>query len=316
MCNSFHIPVTMKYIRTFTICLIGAAVFMRQGKAQSLSNAQALLDPSATQYFQNQYLANPSMAGVDTSWRLNAAYHRQWTGIDGAPITKYASLDGAFSRREALGVNVFNDQSGLLSRTRAALSYAYSIPLNDRDQQLRLGFSLAMDIQRVDYKSVNGDISDPSIGAYNNRRNYFEGEFGAAYLDSHVTLQAALPNLRALFGTADKGFDGGTILFTAASYKFTSEGSVNVIEPKVCYRVVQGYDHLVDAGINVGFMNSLLSVMALYHSSKSLTAGIAINVLKTVGIQAMYTTQTGGISSYVNGGYEIGATINLFKMKK
>ena len=36
-------------------------------------------------------------------------------------------------------------------------------------------------------------------------------------------------------------------------------------------------------------------------------------IKKTAIIQLMYTTQTGGIKSYVDGGYEVGATINLFK---
>lgn len=313
-----HLPIifnTKTYGRQL-FCLAVLVACLQHAGAQTLSNAQALLDPPASQYFQNQYLANPAMAGLDSTWRLNAAYRKPWTGIEGAPVTQYASVDGAFGRREGLGLNVFHDKAGLLSRTRAALSYAYSIPLSETGQQLRLGFSLAMDIQRVDNKDVDGDITDPSIGAFNNRRNYFEGELGAAYLDEHVTLQASAPNLRTLFGSADKGFNGGTLLFFAASYKFTPQGAVNAIEPKFCYRVVQGYDHLVDGGINISFMNSLFNVLALYHSSKSFTAGIGLRLQAIGGIQAMYTTQTGGLGSFVNGGYEVGATINLFKVKK
>lgn len=300
-------------IRSLIVSSLLAAGISQQAGAQSLSNAQALLEPSGTQYFQNQYLSNPAMAGFEQGVHINAAYRRQWTGIDGAPTTKFFSADAAMGSRVGGGVHIFNDVAGLINRTRVAMTYAYHLPLTNPDQQLHFGLSLAWNVQRLDTKAVNGDPNDPSIGGFNRRDNYFEAEYGMAYTDTKLTLQAAVPNVRSLFTGDNKAVDGGGIFFTSASYRFAVNESITSIEPKLCYRGVRGYDNILDAGVNVSFLNDVANVMAMYHTSKSLTAGIGVNILKTVGIQAMYTTQTGGIKTYVDGTYEIGATVNLFK---
>jgi type IX secretion system PorP/SprF family membrane protein len=281
--------------------------------AQSLSSTPALLEPSGTQYFQNQYLANPSMAGIDTGLHINAAYRRQFAGIDGAPVTKFLTADYALGKRVGLGLNIFNDVAGLMNRTRAALTYAYHMPLNDRGQLLHFGLSLGVNMQRINIQDLNGDPADHSVGEFNRRDNYFEAEFGMAYTDEHLNIQASLPNVRALFTGNDKAVDGGSIFFTAASYKFITEGTISGVEPKICYRGVKGFDNIIDIGANVSFLNNVANAIAMYHTSKSVTAGIGVKIIQTVVVQALYTTQTGGIKSYVDGTYEIGASINLFR---
>lgn len=135
-----------------------------------------------------------------------------------------------------------------------------------------------------------------------------------AYTDTHWSIQAALPNIRSVFTGENKGVDAGNIFLTSVSYKFFARGdALTSIEPKLVYRGVRGVDNILDAVVNVSFLNNVLSVMGMYHTSKSVTTGLSVNVLKTVAIQALYSTQTGGISTYVNGTYEVGATINLFK---
>jgi type IX secretion system PorP/SprF family membrane protein len=295
--------------------LLATMCGMQQAKAQSAGNSQALLEPSGTQYFQNQYLANPAMAGADTGIHLNGAYRHQWSGIDGAPETKFFTADALFGNRVGGGVHIFNDQAGLMNRTRVALTYAYHLPIGHNGQTLHFGLSLALNMQRVDYKAVNGDETDPSISAFNRRDNYFEGEYGMAYTDAHWNIQGALPNVRSLFTGDNKGVDGGGIFFTAASYRFFSEGAVSSIEPKLCYRGVRGYDNILDAGVNIGFLDNVANVMGIYHTTKSVTAGVGVNILQTVLLQVMYTTQTGGIKTYVDGTYEIGATVNIFGKK-
>lgn len=302
-----------KHFRVVMLCCLLTAGITRQGMAQSLSNAQALLEPSGTQYFQNEYLSNPAMAGIDSGLHLNAAYHRQMGGVDGAPVTKYFTADGNIGKRVGLGLNVFNDVAGLINRSRVAVSYAYHLPLTDRGQELHFGLSLALNVQRIDYQKLNGDPNDPSVSSFNRRDDYFEGEYGMAYTDKHLTVQAALPNIRGLVKGDNLGADGGVIFITAAAYRFTPEGALSSLTPKVTYRGVRGYKNILDAGVNAGFLDNLLSVMAMYHTTKSLTTGIGVDIRKTVVFQVMYTTQTGGVKTYTDGSLEIGATVNLFR---
>ncbi|WP_440134129.1 PorP/SprF family type IX secretion system membrane protein [Chitinophaga sancti] len=300
-----------KYICLF---LLGGLCMAHESKAQTLGNSQSLLEPSGTQYFQNQYLANPAMAGLETGMRLNVAYRRQLGGITGAPVTAFASGDWQVNNRVGVGAQVMSDKAGLIDRTRVAMTYAYRIPLGLNEQQLHFGLSAVWNVQRLDEKAINGNTNDPSIGAFNRRDNYFEAEFGMAYTDRHLNVQAALPNVRNLFTGNNLGVDGGGLFYTAVSYKFLPEtDEITSIEPKLAYRGVKGYDNILDAGLNVSFLNNVANIMGMYHSSKSVTFGIGVNAWEKVAVQAMYTTQTGGIKTYVDGAFEIGATIRLFK---
>jgi type IX secretion system PorP/SprF family membrane protein len=313
MSNAFNILLYIKKTTRILICGLLLTACCRQAAAQDLSNAPALLQPSGTQYYQNQYLANPAMAGIDSGLHVNAAHRRQWTSINGAPVNTFITADGALGK-SGVGLNILTDRAGLLNSTRVAFTYAYHLPLSSSgEQQLHFGLSVAINTQRVSYHDLNGDYSDPSLIAFNNRSNYFEGEYGMAYTDKHLTLQVALPNARTLFTGDNKGVNGGTILFTGAAYKFTTDGAVNSIEPKVCYRAVKGNDGIVDAGVNLTFLDNLLNVMALYQTSKNFTGGVGVRVLKAVSILAMYTAQTGGIKTYADGTYELGIRADLFR---
>ncbi|WP_207510394.1 PorP/SprF family type IX secretion system membrane protein [Longitalea luteola] len=306
----------IKQLRAIAVCcLLSGGVFVQKTIAQSPSNATGLLNPSGTMFFQNQYLGNAAMAGIDSGLHLNAAHRRQWqNSIDGAPVTTFFSADVNTGNRGGAGLNVMSDVAGLINRTRLALSYAYHMPLSStRNQFLHFGMSLSFNFQRIDMSKIDGDINDPALLAYNARDNYFEGDFGMAYTDEHWNVQAALPNIRAMFTGINRGINGGTLVYSAASYKFKNEGAVSTIEPKVAYRNIRGFDDIIDAGVNVSFLDDVANVMAMYHTSKSFTAGIGVNIKKTAVIQLMYTTQTGGIRSHVDGSYEVGATVNLFK---
>lgn len=304
-----------KQLRSIIVCgLLSTSLFVQKSVAQSPSNATGLLQPSGTQFFQNQYLGNAAMAGIDSGLHLNAAHGRQWQNIEGAPVTTYFTADVNTGNRGGVGLNVMSDAAGLIKRTRLAFSYAYHMPLSTtRNQFLHFGMSLSLNFQRIDMSKVDGDITDPALMAYNARDNYFEGDYGMAYTDEHWNVQAALPNIRAVFTGVNRGVNGGTLLYSAASYKFKNEGAVSTIEPKIAYRNIRGFDDIIDAGVNVSFLDDVANVMAMYHTSKSFTAGVGVNIKRTALLQFMYTAQTGDVKSYVDGGYELGITVNLFK---
>ncbi|PUZ30186.1 type IX secretion system membrane protein, PorP/SprF family [Chitinophaga costaii] len=301
-----------RYIRLFLGCTLLAGLG-GTAAAQSFNQTQALLEPSGTQYFQNQFLANPAMAGIDTGLHVNIAYRKQWNEINGAPVTKYLTADYQVSNRVGIGFHLMSDEAGLIDRTRGAFTYAYRVPLGQQHAQLSLALSLALDLQHLDVNKLDADPNDPSIGKYNRRDNFFEGEFGAAYTNDHFTLQAALPNVRSLFTGDTKTVDGGSLYYTAAEYKFDVNTTISSITPKVAYRGVRGYAAIFDVGVNVRFFHDIGNIMLLYHTAGSVTAGVGFNILKTVTLQALYTSQTGGIKTYVDGTFEIGLALHLFK---
>lgn len=306
------IKIMKRYIAGIGCVLLSIA--MQQVNAQSLGNTSTQVDPLGSQYFQNQYLGNPAFAGIDSGLHLNGAFKRQFRNDPGVPVTMSFTADYFVGNRVGAGLNVYRDEAGLLSRTRVALTYAYHLPLTlTGSQQLHFGLSLGIRYDRLDAKNVNGDPNDPSIGLFNRRDNYFDGDFGVAYTDDHLNLQVALPNMVGYFRKDNKDVINSATFYAAASYRFDIGEELTYIEPKVAFRGVRDYDNIFDIGANVVFLNNWINIFGLYHTSKNYTLGAGFNCRSTVGLQLIYTSQTEGLRNYLDNNFTAALTINLFR---
>ena len=282
--------------------------------------ATAQLNPLAGIYFQNEYLGNPAMAGVEQGLNLNMGYRRQWSAMPGAPKTQSLTADFGTGKKVGLGLNIHNEEAGLIKQTRVMGTYSYHLPLNDESQKLRFGISLGFMDERVMNEQINGDQNDISVSKFNTRETYIDGDFGVAYTSSRLILQAAIPNLKGFFqmdevsgaGSADR-----SIFFSAASYKFYFPAALDGfgVEPKVAFRGVHGFDNILDLGANFTVANRAASVMMVYHSSQSATIGMGAVINNFGAITANYTTATSALSQYTSGNFQIGVKLGLLKPK-
>jgi type IX secretion system PorP/SprF family membrane protein len=277
----------------------------------TISTVKAQLNPLASQYFQNQYLFNPAMAGINEGVNVNLAYSKQSFGVEGAQNVQSASVDYQMNK-VGLGINLNNQLSGVFRTTRAVVTYAYHLPLGGDNQKLNFGLSAGVVDRHINIGNVYGDQSDPTLANYNNNGTSVDGDFGVAYTSNKLTVQGALPNLRYLFKDNGSTFER-EVFFTAVSYKLFDPTNVS-IEPKVAYRQVKGFDNVLDAGANLAFSNNALSVQGFYHTSKSATFGAGVN-MAAYSVLAFYTTNTSSLSGYNNGDFEIALKINLGKSK-
>ena len=162
---------------------------------------------------------------------------------------------------------------------------------------------------------INGNPNDVLVGNYNGRKNYLDGDFGAAYTSRGFNIQGSIPNLKSFFKKDEiKQADVATF-YGAVSYRIgLSEGIDAVeLEPKVAYRGVKGYDNIWDAGTQVAFADRQVFVMGMYHSSENATFGLGMDFRKKYLISGMYTTQTSALSGYTNGSFELSLRLNLSK---
>lgn len=303
----------MKIFNTPTLFKAAAALFIT---VSSIAESRAQLHPLSGIYYQNQYLANPAMAGLEEGvLRLNLGYRQQWSSMPGAPTTQALTGDYGFGNKVGLGLNLYNDKAGLLTRTRVMGTYAYHLPLNGENEKLNFGISLGFMTERLADEDVNGNPGDISIGRVNERETFVDGDFGAAYTSNKLTIQGAIPNMKNFFKKDDNDnvVDQSTF-FTAVSYKFYFPQSLNGmgVEPKAAFRGVKGYDDILDIGANLTFANEALSLMGVYHSSQSATFGAGVNYKKTLSIMGMYTTETAALSGYTSGNFELALRVNLF----
>ena len=123
------------------------------------SEAQQL--PRFSQYYFNEFLINPAIAGYDGRTIVNLNARKQWIGFsDNTPQTALVSAQTRLLKhpfdirtkgngqriyekrsegRVGLGAIVYNDQNGAIHRTGAQFTYAYHIFV--RDNQLSFGLT-------------------------------------------------------------------------------------------------------------------------------------------------------------------------------
>lgn len=301
----------MKKIFTLLSILLPALA-----QAQHFGNSNSQQDPLPSIYFQNQFLANPAFAGTDTGLNVNVGYRKQWTDVQDGPVTAVLSADYQLDKKMGAGLVIYNDQAGIINHTRVGLSYAYHLTFNEENnERLLLGLTMAIDNKYIRRNKIIGDVDDPSVDAFNRRDNLFEADFGMAYTNRNVTIQAALPNLASTFENRkeEEGINT-TMCYVAASYKFnTHSDQVSGWEPKIALRGVRGYKSIVDIGANVNFARNFANLFAMYHTSKSVTAGVGFHFKNTVELQLSYTSQTAGVKTNVDGNFGLNMKIRLFK---
>ena len=273
----------------------------------------AQLNPMSAVYYQNQYLANPAMSGLQQRLYLNAGIRQQFSTMPGAPLTQFVTADYGFAGKAALGLLVSNDRAGLLKRTRAAASFAYHLPLSQDDRHLSFGIALSVADDDINVADVRGDENDVDVYGVNLRETYLDADFGLAYRTGRLQLQAAVTNMKRLLKKDDYHASDLPLFFSAVSYRIPT--SFAMVEPKVVYRGVEGYDNLMDVGVNLEFLSptvSKVNVLAVYHSARSATFGIGVNWNNTLSINGMYTTNTSPLQGYTSGDYEVGISYSFF----
>lgn len=265
------------------------------------------------QYYFNPYLSNAAMAGVDSSLNIMLSYNKQYDDMPGAPVVKLLSVDYLLGKRVGLGLNVANQKAGLLNKTRVALSYAYHLPLSASGQQLHFGISAAVENNSLPLGEVDGDLNDQTLLKYNERGAYMDGDFGLAYTGNNITLQVAVPTIRNYIVSEVYNSVDRAVLFSSASYKINLGKEINSLEPRLGYTSVKGNTDIWDFGVNLKCADNLADIQAIYHSTKSYTVGLGVNIQSHVQLLALYTSETKSLRTYTDGNLSLNLKVALFK---
>lgn len=175
------------------ICVI--VVFLFAG-----ITAFAQQDAQYSQYMFNGLFINPAYAGYKQDVYLYAFYRSQWTGLEGAPQSFSASIDGSVSdTKVGLGLLIANDRIGAQSATSAYANYAYRIQM-DEDGKSRLAFGIGAGFSQagLDGTKLNPvQYGDPNIPTGYQNAIIPDARLGVLYTDNNIFVGASVDNLLA-----------------------------------------------------------------------------------------------------------------------
>jgi type IX secretion system PorP/SprF family membrane protein len=254
---------------------------------------------------------------MDEVLNINANFRKQWIDIPGSPMSTSLTIDRQVLDRVGLGLNIIDNQAGLIRQTRVMGTYAYHLPLSET-QQLHFGLSFGLDDSRININKVIGDISDVEIAAYNVFKPYVDGDFGVAYTNGRLQVGAAIPNLKTVFfKTSDFSFDANRMTFMAlAKYKISVVDDFDnfVLEPIGGFRLVKGYNAIADIGFNFFMSEYGIYLQSIYHTSRSLGLGVGLN-RDNYMVNFSYNMETGALSNQTRG-FELGIKVKVFNGNK
>ena len=292
-----------KSIQYIIISLLTAVLII----ISTYCNAQ--LNPYQAIYYQNRYLVNPAMAGLEKGLNINLAYQQQWNSFPDAPKSQSLTAEYQTVDKVGLGLNINDNQSGIFRQTRIMGTYAYHLPLGEQNQKLNFGLSLGINDSRINFDAVNGDLTDIELSKYNQRGPFVDGDLGLSYTSNNLFIGGILPNLNTnLFNRAGQQEDiDRTVFITMVSYKIklNSETDAFSIEPLAAYRAIKGFDNILDLGLNFRMNTYHLDLQTIYHSNDIFGLGLVFDQ-QTYAVSFDYNVYAGQNNNNSKGAFEIG----------
>jgi type IX secretion system PorP/SprF family membrane protein len=138
------------YVFTVTLCLICSKTV---GQNYAVYNS----------YYINPYLYNPAEAATQYTY-VFVNHRQQWMNVEGAPVLTTINFNTMLNEsRAGIGAKASSFKRGLLNTTDVTLTYAYSVPLNQKSN-IFFGLSGGVISNSIDVSEI--EPSDPAIASY------------------------------------------------------------------------------------------------------------------------------------------------------
>jgi type IX secretion system PorP/SprF family membrane protein len=285
-----------------------------------------------SQYMNNNYILNPGATGVEDYIDVKFSYRTQWTGLEGAPKTYYASVTSSLGKWRstekrtmhdrlrpfhAVGGLVYNDVTGPTSRTSAYGSYAYNAVLT-HSIRAALGVSVGMQQFSVDGQQLH--FFDPTTVAASAASRVFDASAGLWVYspDFYVGLSGA-----QLFGnTLDFSYGPNQVAVGAPGNSlrrhYFATGGVRVpldedwsVVPSVLVKSVSPAPLSVDINAKLKYRD-VLWVGASWRALDAVVAMVGVSYEQfTLGYS--YDAGTSQLAGYNGGSHEILLGLRLKK---
>lgn len=124
----------------------------------------ALDAPSQNLIKFNRYLVNPTFSIVgEKASKISLYNRRQWIDFDNSPEVYMLNYSGLLSERSGVGINLYQQNSGVLKNFGVMANYAYRLKMSEKIA-FTFGFNTAYLVSGLNSSKVFGD-PDPALQA-------------------------------------------------------------------------------------------------------------------------------------------------------
>jgi len=294
--------------------------------------------PQYTQYVFNPILVNPAVTGIENYTDVKAGYRTQWTGLQGAPVTSFFTINAplgsdflegdatqapangdnplgrAFTQtymaaepHHGIGLTVVSDKAGPIRQTNFDATYAYHIGLSPT-LNLAVGVSAGISNYTLNTNEVTTEFSDPAINGGN--YNQFKPDVGAglwAYSSTYfigVSVQQLLPQTIS-FSSNSIYNQGKTVphFFGTAGIKLFLNDDITLL-PSVMVKEVNPVPTSYDINMKLAFRDHFW-IGAAYRQQDAVAALIGFNIGSFLSFGYSYDYTTSNLNTVSNGTHEI-----------
>jgi type IX secretion system PorP/SprF family membrane protein len=304
-----------------------------------ISGTYAQQRPQYTQYVFNNYLLNPAVSGIENYTDVKLGYRSQWTGIEGAPVTAYFSInaplgtnftegdatsfpsgaDNPYSRmysrdykaaepHHGIGFMLVTDKAGPIDQTNMMASYAYHLGITDQ-LNLAVGVSAGFNHLHLNTTLITlENPDDPVIRDINNNQWKPDASVGIwAYASNYyigVSAQQILPHNQYIT-TANNSNLSTTVphYFLTGGYKIYLSDDVTLL-PSALLKFIQPTPTTFDLNMKLSFRDRFW-FGGSYRKDDSFGILAGFNLSSFVNVSYSYDATTSALRNVSNGSHEI-----------
>lgn len=281
-------------------------------------SADAQQKEQFTQYMFNGLILNPALAGSDEALSITFLNRRQWTGIDGAPVTQTLSAHTMLGNmRTGLGLYLVNDKIGVHKNQSFQGSYSYRLHVSE-SAYLSMGLQAGLNVHRSDYASLGGTTSmnDPKLANGTLSSTAFNMGAGLFYRSKRFEAGLSVPELvpeKISFSDTARATWQQAQYFLFAKYSIPLNDILD-LEPSVLIKYMRGVPVSYDLNACVLIKEALMFGLS-YRRQESIDFLLKARVTPQLQLGYAYDYGTGEVARAGNGAHEL--LINyIFKFSK
>ena len=296
--------------------------------------------PQYTQYVFNNYLLNPAVVGIENYTDVKAGYRSQWTGLQGAPVTSYLTVNAplgsnflngdatafpatgginpssrlytqnymAAEPHHGIGASIISDQAGPINQTTFNVSYAYHLGLA-ANLNLAVGASAGFNHISLNTSLITLENPlDPAISNGNNSQWKPDLSIGTWLYSSTYYVGASVQQLipQNLYFSSNKAYNQSKTVpqyFVTGGVKVFLTDEITLL-PSFLVKVIQPTPITYDINAKFSFSDKFWFGGSYRHNdSFGVLAGV--NVSSFINIGYSYDITTSALNTVSNGTHEI-----------